>query len=61
MTQTTSKARDRVIQSLLNRVSVYDDKLSESEDKQDLDQLKKIYIAQSNLLYRLEKLVVQLY
>ena len=61
MTQTTSKARDRVIQSLLNRVSVYDDKLSESEDKQDLDQLKKIYIAQSNLLYRLEKLVVQPY
>ena len=61
MTQTTSKARDRVIQSLLNRVSVYDDKLSESEDKQDFDQLKKIYIAQSNLLYRLEKLVVQLY
>ena len=61
MTQTTSKARDRVIQSLLNRVSVYEDKLSESEDKQDLDQLKKIYIAQSNLLYRLEKLVVQPY
>ena len=57
MTQTMLQARERVIRSLLNRVSVFDDKLSEAEDTADVELLKKYYISQSKLLYRLEKLV----
>ena len=57
MTQTMIKAKERVVRSLMNRVSVYDEKLSSSDATEDLDELRKYYIAQSRLLHRIEKLV----
>ena len=58
MTLTMMKAKERVVRSLLNRVSVFDDKLSQLEGtEEDVDELKKYYIAQTRLLFRIEKLV----
>tara|TARA_R100000458_G_C8275571_1_gene250687 strand:- start:279 stop:458 length:180 start_codon:yes stop_codon:yes gene_type:complete len=57
MTPTIYEAKERVVRSLLNRVSVFDEKLSSPDVTDDVDELKKYYIAQTRLLLRIEKLV----
>tara|TARA_R100000781_G_C3989687_1_gene96479 strand:+ start:137 stop:316 length:180 start_codon:yes stop_codon:yes gene_type:complete len=57
MTSTILQAKERVVRSLLNRVSVFDEKLSQSDATEDIDALRKNYISQTRLLYRIEKLV----
>jgi len=58
MTSTMLQAKERVVRSLLNRVSVFDKKLSEVEaTEENVDELKRFYISQTRLLHRIEKLV----
>ena len=58
MTSTMLQAKERVVRSLLNRVSVFDKKLAEVEPKEEnVDELKRFYISQTRLLHRIEKLV----
>ena len=55
--QSTELARERVCQTLLSRVDVFDKMLEEAELEDNQPQLKRIYRLQSNALNRLEKLV----
>ena len=48
------EAKERVCKSLLTRINVYDEKLSEAKETDDLDLLKAYFIRQSSLLKRLE-------
>ena len=56
-TQSTELARERVCQTLLDRVNVFDKMLEEAQLEDNQTQFQKIYRLQSNALNRLEKLV----
>ena len=54
---TYTEAKERVCKSLLTRINVYDEKLSEAKETDDLDLLKAYFIRQSSLLKRLEQVL----
>ena len=54
---TYTEAKERVCKSLLTRINVYDEKLSEAKETDDLDLLKAYFIRQSSLLKRLENVL----
>jgi hypothetical protein len=55
--QTIELARERVCQSLLDRINVFDKMLIEAEQEDNREQARKIFKLQSNTLNRLEILV----
>ena len=55
--QTIELARERVCQSLLDRINVFDKMLIEAEQEDNREQARKIFKLQSNTLNRLETLV----
>ncbi len=55
--QTIELARERVCQSLLDRITVMDRMLEEAQLDDNMTQLKRVYRLQSNALNRLERLV----
>ena len=50
--QTIELARERVCQSLLDRINVFDKMLIEAEQEDNREQARKIFKLQSNTLYR---------
>ena len=54
---TYTEAKERVCKSLLTRINVYDEKLSEAKETDDLDLLKAYFIRQSSLLKILEEVL----
>ena len=55
--QSTELARERVCQTLLSRVDVFDMMLEEAELEYNQPQIRRLYRLQANALNRLEKLV----
>ena len=55
--QSTELARERVCQTLLSRVDVFDKMLEEAELEDNQPQIRRLYRLQANALNRLEKLV----
>ena len=55
--QSTELARERVCQSLLDRINVFDKMLIEAEQEDNREQARRIFKLQSNTLNRLEILV----
>ncbi len=55
--QTIEIARERVCQSLLDRINLFDKMLIEAEQEDNREKARKIYKLQSNTLNRLEILV----
>jgi hypothetical protein len=55
--QTIELARERVCQSLLDRINVFDKMLIEAEQEDNREQARRIFKLQSNTLNRLEILV----
>ena len=55
--QTIELARERVCQSLLDRINVFDMMLIEAEQEDNREQARRIFKLQSNTLNRLEILV----
>ena len=55
--QTIELARERVCQSLLDRINIFDKMLIEAEQEDNREQARKIFKLQSNTLNRLEILV----
>ena len=51
------QARERVCQSLLNRISAFDQIIEEAEEVDNPEKMKAYFIRQTSLLNRLEKLV----
>ena len=54
---TYTEAKERVCKSLLTRINVYDEKLSEAKETDDLDLIKDYFIRHSSLLKRLEQVL----
>ena len=52
-----NQAKARVCESLLHRVSFYDQLLNESDPIKEKDRVEKLYTYQSSLLSRLERVV----
>lgn len=52
-----NQAKERVCQSLLDRVSMYDRLLDESDAVMEKDKVEKLYTYQTKLLSRLERVV----
>ena len=55
--QTIELARERVCQSLLDRINVFDKMLIEAEKEDNREQARRIFKLQSNTLNRLEILI----
>ena len=53
-----TQARERVCQSLLNRITAFDHMIEEAEEVDNPGKMKACFIRQTSLLNRLEKLVV---
>ena len=56
-TNTIEAARERVCQTLLDRILVMDKMLEEAEQIDNQTQLRKIYRLQTNTINRLERLL----
>ena len=54
---TITQAKERVCQSLINRVQYFDQLLEETDLVNEQDKVKTLYNYQTQLLYRLEKVV----
>jgi hypothetical protein len=54
---TITQAKERVCQSLINRVQYFDQLLEETDLVNEKDKVKTLYNYQTQLLYRLEKVV----
>ena len=57
--QATEEAKERLCQSLLTKVSVFDRLLEETNLKTEQEKIQKLYAYQSSLLNRLERVVTQ--
>jgi len=55
--QSINQAKARVCESLLNRVSLYDKLLADTDPNKEKDKVEKLYTYQSALLHRLERVV----
>ncbi len=53
-----TQARERVCQSLLNRITAFDHMIEEAEEVDNPKRMQAYFLRQTNLLNRLEKLVV---
>jgi len=57
MTSITNEAKELVCSSLMTRISIFDEKLAEAKENDDLPLLKDYYIRQTGLINRLEYLL----
>ena len=53
-----NQSKERICMSLLNKVDVLDRTIMEAEELKDEDVLKSAYIRQTDLLHRLEQVLV---
>ena len=53
-----TQARERVCQSLLNRITAFDQMIEAAEEVDNTEKMKAYFLRQIRLLNRLEKLVV---